>query len=256
MKTNNKLTGSETITYINNSPDILNYLWMQLDENQHSTVNNANYQTQNTIPQQATDKTLDRYEEKNTDNGYGFNITKLTDAAGKPLKYTINKTMMKIDLPVPLKPGQKFVFNCNWNYKLADRGDFLRFGGARGGYEKFSDGNNNYTMTQWYPRLCKYSDEQGWQNHQFTGTGEFALTFGNFKVQMTVPADHIVGSTGECQNYAQTLTPTQMSRWQKAQAVKEPLQIVTQEEALNASKQKKGLLRLRLAKHGYTKLIM
>jgi len=235
---NNKLTGSETITYFNNSPDILHYFWMQLDENQHSTVNNANYQTQNTIPQQATDKTLDRYEEKMSDNGYGFNITKLTDAAGKSLKYTINKTMMKVDLPTPLKPGQKFVFNCSWNYKLANRGDFIRFAGARGGYEKFSDGNNNYTMTQWYPRLCKYSDETGWQNHQFTGTGEFALTFGNFKVQMTVPADHIVGSTGECQNYAQTLTPTQMSRWQKAQTVKEPLQIVTLDEALNASKTK------------------
>jgi len=235
---NNKLTGSETITYFNNSPDILHYFWMQLDENQHSTVNNANYQTQNTIPQQATDKTLDRYQEKMSDNGYGFNITKLTDAAGKMLKYTINKTMMKVELPVPLKPGQKFVFNCSWNYKLADRGDFTRFAGARGGYEKFSDGNNNYTMTQWYPRLCKYSDETGWQNHQFTGTGEFALTFGNFKVQMTVPADHIVGSTGECQNYAQTLTPTQMSRWQKAQTVKEPLQIVTLDEALNASKTK------------------
>jgi len=235
---NNKLTGSETITYFNNSPDVLSYFWMQLDENQHSTVNNSNYQTQNTIPQQATDKTLDRYEEKMSDNGYGFNITKLTDIAGKPLKYTLNKTMMKIDLPVPLKPGQKFVFNCSWNYKLADRGDFIRFGGARGGYEKFSDGNNNYTMTQWYPRLCKYSDEIGWQNHQFTGTGEFALTFGNFKVQMTVPADHIVGGTGECQNYAQTLSSTQMSRWQKAQTVKEPLQIVTLDEALNASKGK------------------
>lgn len=235
---NNKLTGSETITYFNNSPDVLSYFWMQLDENQHSTVNNSNYQTQNTIPQQATDKTLDRYEEKMSDNGYGFNITKLTDVAGKPLKYTLNKTMMKIDLPVPLKPGQKFVFNCSWNYKLADRGDFIRFGGARGGYEKFSDGNNNYTITQWYPRLCKYSDEIGWQNHQFTGTGEFALTFGNFKVQMTVPADHIVGGTGECQNYAQTLSSTQMSRWQKAQTVKEPLQIVTLDEALNASKGK------------------
>ena len=91
-------------------------------------------------------------------------------------------------------------------------------------------------MTQWYPRLCKYSDDQGWQNHQFTGTGEFTLCFGNFKVQMTVPADHIVGATGECQNYAQTLTATQMARWQKAQTAKEPLQIVTLEEALAASK--------------------
>ncbi|HEX7902658.1 MAG TPA: M1 family metallopeptidase [Chitinophagaceae bacterium] len=236
---NNKLTGSETITYFNNSPDMLSYFWLQLDENQHSTVNNANYQNINVMPQQTTDKVLDRFEERRSDNGYGVNITKLTDAAGKSLKYTINKTMMKVDLPMPLKPGQKFVFNVDWNYKIVNRGDFIRFGGARGGYENFpEDDNNNYTMTQWYPRLCKYSDDQGWQNHQFTGTGEFTLCFGNFKVQMTVPADHIVGGTGECQNYAQTLSATQMARWQKAQTAKEPLQIVTLDEALAASKQK------------------
>ncbi|HYC27884.1 MAG TPA: M1 family peptidase, partial [Chitinophagaceae bacterium] len=214
-------------------------LWFQLDENQHSTVNNANYQSQNILPLQTTDKVLDRYEEKNSDNGFGFNITKLTDASGKPLKHWINKTMMKVDLPVPLKPGQKFVINLDWNYKLANRGDFIRFGGARGGYEHFTeDNNNNYTITQWYPRLCRYSDDQGWQNHQFTGTGEFTLSFGNFNVQMTVPADHILGATGECQNYAQTLTPTQLARWNKAQNAKEPLQIVTLNEALNASKTK------------------
>jgi hypothetical protein len=147
--------------------------------------------------------------------------------------------MMKVDLPVPLKPGQKYVFKVDWNYKLANRGEFIRFGGARGGYEHFQeDGNNNYTMTQWYPRLCRYSDDQGWQNHQFTGTGEFTLCFGNFKVQMTVPADHIVGATGECQNYAQTLSATQMARWKQAQNAKEPLQIVNLNEALNASKTK------------------
>jgi hypothetical protein len=236
---NNKLNGSETITYFNNSPETLSYFWMQLDENQHSTVNNANYQSQNTLGTQYTDKVLDRFEEKRADNGYGVNILKLTDAMGKSINYTINKTMMKVDLPIALKPGQKFVFKVDWNYKIANRGDFIRFGGARGGYENFpDDNNNNYTMTQWYPRLCRYSDDQGWQNHQFTGTGEFTLCFGNFKVQMTVPADHIVGGTGECQNYAQTLSATQMARWQKAQTAKEPLQIVTLDEALNASKQK------------------
>ncbi len=236
-ETSNKLTGSETITYYNNSPDVLSYFWMQLDENQHSTTKNADYQSSNRLPNQTVDKMLDRFEEKRSDNGYGVNITKLTDATGKSLKYTINKTMMKVDLPAPLKPGQKFVFKVDWNYKLANRGDFMRFGGARGGYEHFpEDGNNNYTITQWYPRLCKYSDDQGWQNHQFTGTGEFTLCFGNFKVQMTVPADHIVGATGECQNYAQILSATQMARWQKAQTAKEPQKIVTLDEALAASK--------------------
>jgi Peptidase family M1 domain len=236
---NNKLTGSETITYFNNSPDVLSYLWLQLDENQHSTANNANYQSSNPMQPQVTDKTLDRFDERKTDNGYGFNITKLTDITGKPLKYVINKTMMKVDLPTPLKPGQKISFNLDWNYKIANRGDFLRFGGARGGYENFpEDGNNNYTMTQWYPRMCKYGDEIGWQNHQFTGTGEFTLSFGNFKVQMTVPADHVLGGTGECQNYASVLSPAQMARWQKAQNSDVPVQMVTLDEALNASKVK------------------
>ncbi len=233
------LTGSETITYHNNSPDVLTYLWLQLDENQHSTVNNANYQTSNQMPMQATDKTIDVLEEKRKDNGYGFNITKLVDALGKPLRHTLNKTMMRVELPTPLKPGQRFVFKIDWNYKMANRGDFQRFGGARGGYEHFpADGNNNYTVTQWYPRLCMYNDADGWQNQQFTGRGEFTVCFGNFKVQMTVPADHVVGSTGECLNYATNLTATQKARWAKAQTAKEPVEIVTLEEALAASKSK------------------
>ncbi len=236
---NQTLTGSETITYHNNSPDVLTYLWLQLDENQHSTVNNANYQTNNAMPRQATDKTIDVLEEKRKDNGYGFNITKLVDALGKPLKHTLNKTMMRVELPMPLKPGQRFVFKIDWNYKMANRGDFQRYGGARGGYEHFpEDGNNNYTVTQWYPRLCMYNDADGWQNQQFTGRGEFTVCFGNFKVQMTVPADHVVGSTGECLNYATNLTATQKARWAKAQTAKEPVEIVTLEEALAASKKK------------------
>ncbi|HEX7847040.1 MAG TPA: M1 family peptidase, partial [Chitinophagaceae bacterium] len=234
-----KITGSETITYHNNSSDVLTFLWLQLDENQHSSVNNANYQTSNQMPKQTTDKTLDVIVERRTDNGYGFNITKLVDATGKPLKHTLNRTMMRVELPTPLKPGQKFVFAIDWDYKMANRGDGTRFSGARGGFEPFAeDGNNNYTVAQWYPRLCMYNDVEGWQNNQFTGRGEFTVCFGNFKVQMTVPADHVVGSTGECLNYAQNLNATQMARWAKAQTSKEPVQIVTLEEALAASKQK------------------
>ncbi|WP_207513374.1 M1 family metallopeptidase [Longitalea luteola] len=232
---NLKLTGSETINYFNNSPNTLTYLWLQLDENQHSSTKNANYQNGSNMPRQLNAAMVDRLEEANSDNGYGFNIVKITDVAGSPLKYTINKTMMRVELPTALKPGQKFTFNISWNYKIADR---FKYGG-RGGYEYFpEDGNYLFTMAQWYPRLCVYSDFQGWQNHQFTGRGEFALTFGNFKVQMTVPADHMVGSTGECQNYAQVLTPTQMARYTKATTAKEPVQIVTLEEAKKAETQK------------------
>lgn len=232
---NLKLNGSETVTYFNNSPDILTYLWLQLDENQHSSVNNANYQTTNTMNRQTSPQQLDRVDEAKSDNGYGFKIVKLTDASGKALNYTVNKTMMRVELPAPLKAGQRFVFKLDWNYKIVDR----MGRGGRGGYEYFpEDGNHLFTMTQWYPRLCVYSDFQGWQNHQFTGRGEFALTFGNFKVSMTVPADHVIMSTGECQNYAAVLTPAQLARWNKAQQSAEPVEIVTLDEAKAAEKQK------------------
>ncbi|MDQ3844020.1 MAG: M1 family peptidase, partial [Bacteroidota bacterium] len=232
---NLRLTGSETITYFNNSPDALHYLWFQLDENQHSSVKNANYQFSSGIPQQATVQQLETLSNTKEDNGYGINIRKLTDAAGKAIPFVVNKTMMRVDLPQPLKPGQQYVLKIDWDYRIPDR---MTMGG-RGGYEYFpEDGNHLFTITQWYPRLCLYSDYQGWQNHQFTGQGEFTLTFGNFKVQMTVPADHVVGATGECQNYAQTLSPAQMARWQKAQTTKEPIEIVTLAEAKEAEKKK------------------
>lgn len=224
---NLKLTGKENVTYYNNSPDVLTYLWLQLDENEHSDTNNSGYQTSNRMEKIITDAAFKNLLSKK-DKVYGDIITKLTDAAGKPLTYTINKTMMRVELPTPLKPGQKFVFNVSWFYNIPDR---MKLGG-RGGYEYFpGDGNTLFTITQWYPRLCVYSDFQGWQNHQFVGSGEFALTFGNFKVQMTVPADHVVGATGECQNYQQVLGAQEYKRWQSAQTTKEPLEIVTLEEA-------------------------
>ncbi len=235
---NLKLTGSETINYFNNSPDVLTYLWLQLDENQHSNVNNSGYQTSNSLPAQTSDRTLDRMEDNNgPDNGYGDKISKLTDAGGKALKYTVNKTMMRVELPAPLKPGQHFVMNIDWSYKISDR----MSRGGRGGYEYFpEDGNYIFTMTQWFPRLCVYSDFQGWQNHQFTGRGEFALTFGNYKVQMTVPADHVIGATGECQNYQQVLTPAQYSRYTKAKNGdgKDVTEVVTLAEAKASEQQK------------------
>lgn len=232
---NLRLTGSETITYFNNSPNELTYLWLQLDENQQSSTYNANYQNSSVMPEAITDRMISRMEENKTDNGYGDKITKMTDATGKPLKYTINKTMMRVELPAVLKPGQRFVFNVDWYYNIPDR----MSKGGRGGYEYFpEDGNYLFTITQWYPRLCVYSDFQGWQNNQFTGRGEFALTFGNFKVQMTVPSDHVVGSTGECQNYMQMLTPAQQARWKQAQTAKEPVEIVTLAEAKAAEPKK------------------
>ena len=231
---NRRLNGKETITYFNNSPDPLTYLWIQLDENQHSTRNNAGYQSSSLMPKGVAEADLTRLSGK-TDKEYGDNILKVTDGSGKALSYTINKTMMRIDLPATLKPGQQFILKIDWNYYVSDR---LKYGG-RGGYENFpEDGNDIYTMTQWYPRLCVYSDFQGWQNHQFAGSGEFALTFGNFKVAMTVPSDHVVLSTGEGQNFQQVLTPAQFARWQTAQTAKDVTEIVTLAEATAREKQK------------------
>ena len=162
---NLKFNGSETVTYFNNSPEVLNYLWLQLDENEHSSVNNANYQTSNPMSNSTSSQQLDRIIENKTNNGYGFNIIKITDALGKTLNYVINRTMMRVELPAPLKAGQKFIFNLDWNYKIPDRNTI----GGRGGYEYFpEDGNHLFTMSQFYPRLCVYSDFKGWQNQQFT----------------------------------------------------------------------------------------
>ena len=145
--------------------------------------------------------------------------------------------MMRIDLPEPLKSGDKFVFNVDWYYYLTDR---MTIGG-RGGYEYFEEEDNYiFTITQWYPRMCVYSDFEGWQNKQFTGRGEFALTFGDFEVEMTLPDDYVVGSTGECQNYAEVLTNEEMKRWEAAKDVKEPLKIVTLEEAKANADNKKS----------------
>ncbi|MBB6501799.1 M1 family metallopeptidase [Pedobacter cryoconitis] len=226
-----ELTGAEKITYFNNSPDVLTYIWLQLDENEHNNLRNANYQNSTKIPEFTTTRALDQMAFDQPDNGKGVSVLKITDALGKELKYTINKTMMRVEIPAPLKSGQQFVFNVTWKYKITDR----IAGGGRGGYEFFpEDGNYLFTMTQWYPRLCVYSDFQGWQNHQFTGRGEFALTFGNFKVQMTVPADHTVGGTGECINYSAVLSPAALARYNKAKTATEPVEIVTLDEAKKA----------------------
>lgn len=231
----NILTGSETVTYYNNSPDILTYLWLQLDENLHHAKSANNLDRSAKMSQGVTETQLKQMNVDEYLDGYGVNIRSLTDAAGKPLPYTINQTMMRVDLPVSLKPGQKFVFKVNWDYKINEKSVVP----GRAGYENFpEDDNNLYSIAQWFPRMAVYSDFTGWQNLQFTGGAEFALTFGNYKVNINVPADHIVAATGVCQNYKSLLTPAQFQRWQQAQTAKEPLEVVTLAEAIEASKQK------------------
>ena len=235
---NQRLDGEELITYYNQSPHTLRYLWLQLDENQHSPENDNQYFDPNAINPTMSAAQLAGLEPAEDKEKYGHKIQEVTTANGDPLRYTINQTMMRIDLPQALKPGETFSFRVKWYYYLIDRIAVREAvinsatNLARGGYEYFpGDGNYLFTITQWYPRLCVYSDFEGWQNKQFTGRGEFALTFGNFIVKMTVPADYLVGSTGECLNYSVVLSPTQQQRYAEAKNAEEPIEIVTLEEA-------------------------
>ncbi|MES2726910.1 MAG: M1 family metallopeptidase [Bacteroidota bacterium] len=228
-----RLHGDEKITYYNNSPDVLSYLWLQLDENQHNPKNDANYFDGSEKSFPLTKNQLEGLDVAKNLNGCGVNILSVTDSAGKALPYTINLTMMRIDLPIALKPKQKVTFKIKWNYKLPER---MKIGG-RGGYELFADdGNSVFTITQWYPRMCVYSDYQGWNNKQFTGRGEFSLVFGNFEVNMKVPADHVVGSTGVCSNYAEVLSAEQLARYNQSKKALQPIEVVTLAEAKQREK--------------------
>lgn len=234
----NRLDGTELITYHNQSPSTLQYLWLQLDENEHSAESDKHRIEQSSMKNIMSEQALRMLEPWRELEKYGHKILKVTDVNGDSLKYTINQTMMRVELPQPLKPGEKFSFKIDWYYYLIDRINSSSWG--RGGYEYFEDdGNSLFTIVQWYPRLCVYNDAAGWQNKQFVGRGEFALSFGNFIVKMTVPEDHIVGATGECLNYPQVLSSERYNRWKIAQTATEPIEIVTLDEAQKAEKNKK-----------------
>jgi hypothetical protein len=222
-----ELNGFEKVTYTNNSPDALSYLWLQLDQNIFDP-NSMTYLTE--TKDQMSNMSFEgmKYIFRNEFEG-GYKILSLKDNQGKALKYTIVNTMMRIDLASPLQKGEKFVFQLKWNNKI----NYTKFNGGRAGCEYFpEDKNYLYELAQWFPRLCVYDDVDGWQHKQYLGTGEFALEFGDYKVSITVPADHVVASTGVLQNASQVLSPVQLSRFNAAKNAKEPLLIITPAEAL------------------------
>lgn len=234
---NHRLDGSETITYHNNSPNELRYLWLQLDENEHAADSEKHRMDPSSIRKSMSSGALERLEVWRQQEKYGVNIKKITDKKGAPIPYTINGTMLRLELREALKSGKKISFNIDWFYNLIER--TKNPSGGRGGYEYFEDNDNYlYTITQWFPRMCVYSDFEGWQNKQFVGRGEFALNFGDYEVEMTLPADHVVGATGECQNYKEVLSAEQYKRWQTAQSADKPYMIITKEEALSNEKTK------------------
>ena len=226
---NKKIYGDEIVTYTNNSPDQLDYLWVQLDQNIRSKDSPSLIRDSSKLvePAYIPNSFDDDFLKKPFDGG--FNINHVRGIDNKPLDYFINQTMMRIDLPEPLKTGQSFSFKvkCNYNInnRLEDRG--------RSGYETFpSDDNRAYTIAQFFPRMCVYDEVEGWQNYQFWGDGEFALPFGNYEVNITVPADHILEATGELINRKEVYTKEMMKRFNQAKkSFDEPVLIVTQEEA-------------------------
>ncbi|WP_395402070.1 M1 family metallopeptidase [Pseudoduganella sp. UC29_106] len=238
---NRAITGSETITYHNNSPDTLTYLWVQLDQNIFKPDSDARLMM--TAPSREAWAKARGEEEGMKFEGMrniltrdfdgGFKITGVKTASGGALKYTINRTMMRIDLPTPLKPGERFTFGIDWNYKINEQ----KVLGGRSGFEYFEEDKNAlFEVAQWFPRMAAYYDIMGWQNKQFIGSGEFTLEFGDYDVQLTVPADHVVASTGELQNPADVLSAAQRDRLAKARTADKPVVIVTQSEAEAAEK--------------------
>lgn len=231
---NKKLYGSETITYHNNAPESLEYLWVQLDQNIERPDSKTPLAESEALSKSiSTDGFAKKFMEKPFQGG--FNIEYVKDAKGNPMNYTINQTMMRIDLAKPLKNGEKITFSIKWWYNIVNYQEQVNNG--RSGYEQFPDGNRLYVMAQFYPRMAVYSDVEGWQNMQFWGRGEFALAFGDYEVNITVPADHVMEGTGVIQNKSEVYTPEQMKRWTLAETTfDKPVVIVTQEEAMQAEK--------------------
>lgn len=226
------LSGFETITYTNNSPDRLDYLWLQLDQN----IYDENSDTKLIEVEKMEDfKSMGDIRKRDFKYDGGFKIEQITNTSGQKLSYFINKTMLRIDLEKPLMPHASITFQVKWWYNINDR---MQVGG-RSGYEYFEkDQNYLYTVAQFFPRMCVYNDVTGWQNKQFLGRGEFTLPFGDYEVNITVPADHVVAATGECQNYASILTADQKKRLELARKSDVPVIIVTQAEAEKAEADK------------------
>jgi hypothetical protein len=228
---NQSISGKETVKYYNNSPDILRFLWLQVDQN---ILDAGRGQTRTTTSTMKDSVAAKKYAIDVSDFKGQINIQKVTDLNGRTLPWLINNTMMRVDLSTPLRPGESTSLQIEWNLNINDRQVF----NERSGYEFFpQDGNYLYTMGQFFPRMCVYDDYEGWQNKQFIGQGEFALTFGNYVVRITVPSDHIVAATGILHNPQEVLSARELEKFQRAQkSFDRPVTIVTEAEAIQKEK--------------------
>ncbi len=238
-ETKKRITATGTIDYHNNSPHPLSYVWLQLDQNIFKQ-DSASRRTQTTSTAGGDSVSIGvlRQLQSYADKPHGYEIQSVTDGAGRALPFTINDTMMRVDLSKTLAPQQNTTIKLAWAFNIVDNGLI----GGRTGYEYFRD-SDTYTFfqAQWFPRLVAYTDYTGWQHKQFLGTGEFTLEFGNYDVSLTVPADHIVSATGVLQNPNDVLTAEQRSRLAQAhKTYDKPMYIVTPDEALANEKEGTG----------------
>ena len=239
-----RIYAESDIEYTNNSPDDLTYIWLALDQNRFK---NGSLEDRSATAAAAGSRrgdgsgTSDRYSfsalrkhQAKEDRTYGFEFTAIMSEDGEALPYTINDSMMRIDLAEPLESGESITIQVDWEHNILDEVSI----GGRGGYEYFPEEDNYiFGMAQWFPRLAAYTDYTGWQNKQFLGRGEFTLEFGDYEVNLTVPSDHIVAATGELQNPREVLTAKQRKRLANAGTDK-PSYIVTPEEAEENEKTK------------------
>ena len=206
------LYGEQEVVYTNNSPSTLEYLWLQLDQNIRKKDSPSLLKNSQSVEEINTISRFANSHLKEPFDG-GFNITSVTNSNGDNLSFTINQTMLRINLQTPLSPGDVYSFNVKWWYNInnhvIDR--------ARSGYEYFEEDNNRaYVIAQFFPRMCVYNDVEGWQNHQFWGNGEFALPFGDYEVDITVPANFILDATGELINRKEVFSKKMMERYELA----------------------------------------
>ena len=236
-----RIAATQTVTYHNNSPDTLSYLWLHLDQNRFrdDSIAEMSRTFEDSSPAgegeddaaQISLGNLRRLQYMD-DEDLGFEIASVTGSNGQPMRHVIVGTLMRVDLPSPLATGEQAEFTVEFAYNIVHGSAFR----ARGGYEHFPDdarsgGNHIFAIAQWFPRLAAYTDYEGWTNKEFLGSGEFTLEFGDYDVAITVPADHIVSATGELTNGGEVLTAEQQARLRQAETAERPVFIVTPDEA-------------------------
>lgn len=223
----NTISGSAVITYKNNSPHNLPFLWLQLDQN----LFNKQSRGQARMPL----GTRSRYGDSKSDFNGGFTIGSVKLMHENAVAdYIITDTRMQIRLPKAMAPGGSVVkIKIDFSFVLPE------YGADRCGILKTRNGNI-FAVAQWYPRMCVFDDVEGWNTAPYLGPSEFYLEYGDFEVNITAPASHIVVCSGELLNESEVLTPVQQTRMAEAKKSNETVMIRTQAEITNPASRPAG----------------